>query len=556
MGADLAALLLFAAVPLIATWPLSRELSTALPQGLDSVPTVPLLNLWTVWWNADRAAAGFEHYWDAPIFAPATSTLVFSEAQPTTLVVAPLVWQQGNAILAYNVYLLVSLMLNGAFAYRLFRSQKFCRWSSLTGGILTQTLPFVFWQLAVLQLTLLWPSLWTVHAGLSLLKTPRWRTALELGIAFGVTYSSCNYYGLFFAVLFPPAAVWYVNWEWLKVASWLKLSLAAVLAAGLVSPIVIQQRSESVKHAWSRDELTINNLSAHSRDYLDAPYPQWLESWEDVACPRRDLWTLGSGLLKFSAAGLGIVIGLALPGRRRWTLFAGTFAVLAWWDSLGPQFHLWSLSPYDLLRDHVPGFAQIRSPFRFAVFVQLGIVWLTANTVDVLIPRQWTKGGIRLNIVRYGLTLGLSFAVVAETRPATQLLYYPPAFQPLPQWVEFLRDETPQDSIVVCLPMVMGTTVVDYESETVWMFWSMFHRRRLVNGYSGYFPKEYVAAKDGLFKFPDAGVPQLLELKPNYAVVRRDFEVQSTIESFPATQRWEWLFSDEVERMDVYRVVP
>lgn len=556
VGADLAALLLFAAVPLSATWPLGKEVSSALPQGMDSVPTVPLLNLWTVWWNADRAAAGFAHYWDAPIFAPATSTFVFSEAQPTTLVVAPLVWQQGNAILAYNVYLLVSLMLNGAFAYRLFRSQEFGRWASLTGGILTQTLPFVFWQLAVLQLTLLWPCLWTIHAGLSLLNRPRWRTALELGLAFGVTYGSCNYYGLFLAVLLPPAAVWYVHGEWLKVTSWLKLSLAAGVAMGLAAPIVLQQTTQSGKHSWSREPEIVNSLSAHARDYIDAPHRQWLESWEDVGNPRKDSWTLGSGMLKLFAAGVGVVLGLALTGRRRWTLFAVTFAGLAFWYSLGPQFELWSISPYAVLRDHVPGFAQIRSPFRFAVFVQLGIVWLTATTIDALVPRLWSRRWMVLQVMGGLSAVGLACVTVAETRPPIQPLYSPPATRPLPQWVEFLREETPADAVVVCLPMVMGTTVVDYETETVWMYWSMFHQRRLVNGYSGYFPKEYVAAKDGLFHFPKQGVPELLKSGAGFAVVRRDFEVQETIEQSPATQRWEWLFSDEIERIDVYRVRP
>ncbi|OYW22308.1 MAG: hypothetical protein B7Z55_04775 [Planctomycetales bacterium 12-60-4] len=548
--------MIFIGTTVVATWPLPKFCATAIPQGVETVVTVPLLNLWTVWWNADRAAAGLDHYWDAPIFAPATSTFVFSEAQPTTLSVAPLVWRLGNAILAYNTYLLVTLTLNGAMTYRLLRSRRFTRWSAVTGGVLMQTLPFVFWQLGVLQLTVLWPSLWTITAGLNLLELPRWRTACELGIAFGVTYASCNYYGLFLAVLVPPAAVWFLSRKWLKISSWGKLMLAAAIAVGLVFPIVQQQRMQSEKHEWSRDDDTINNLSAHTRDYIDTPYPQWLDVWEDVGSPRWNLWTLGSGWLKLITAGVGILVGLVLSVHRRWTLFAVTFALLAWWYSLGPQFDLWSISPYDLLRSFVPGFAQIRSPFRFAVFVQMAIIFLSANVIDALIRTTTSRRWNWWELVRWTLAVGCSIVFVAETRPALQILYFPPPSDPLPQWAEFLRDETPPESVVVCLPMVMGSTVVDYESETLWMYWSMFHHRRLINGYSGYFPKEYVAVKDALFNFPNDGVPLLLELKPDYAVVRRDFEVQSTIESFPVTSRWEWLFSDEMERIDIYRVQP
>src|SRR4051794_35687787 len=76
----------YLALAIWATWPLAGwtepdpksplarrafNFTTALPQGTESVATVPLFNLWTIWWNADRARHGFHGYWDAPIFYPA-----------------------------------------------------------------------------------------------------------------------------------------------------------------------------------------------------------------------------------------------------------------------------------------------------------------------------------------------------------------------------------------------------------------------------------------------------------------------------------------------------
>ena len=88
-----------------ATWPLARFPATKLPTGNTQTETVPLLNLWTIWWNSDRLLHGLKGYWNAPIFHPAEETFAFSEPQPTTILVAPVIWLTGSRVLAYNVYL-------------------------------------------------------------------------------------------------------------------------------------------------------------------------------------------------------------------------------------------------------------------------------------------------------------------------------------------------------------------------------------------------------------------------------------------------------------------
>src|SRR5688500_14475449 len=50
---------------LVATWPLATTLLTAVPLGTERESTVPLLNIWNLWLNADRDAQGFAHYWVA-----------------------------------------------------------------------------------------------------------------------------------------------------------------------------------------------------------------------------------------------------------------------------------------------------------------------------------------------------------------------------------------------------------------------------------------------------------------------------------------------------------
>src|SRR5262249_17111141 len=103
---------------LIATWPLILSLTSAVPLGTEHESTVPVLNIWSLWRDGDRAAHGFAHLWDAPFFFPADGVFTYSEPQILiALPVAPL-WALGAPpALIYNLAMLLMLTLNGVFAY-------------------------------------------------------------------------------------------------------------------------------------------------------------------------------------------------------------------------------------------------------------------------------------------------------------------------------------------------------------------------------------------------------------------------------------------------------
>src|SRR5215475_10688187 len=97
--------LLFAAAAVVVTWPLASRLGTHLPLGSLSGRTVPLFNLWTLEWNAQRLAHGYAGYWNAPIFHPVKAAFAFSEPEAVPgLIFAAVRWAVGS-IAAYNLTL-------------------------------------------------------------------------------------------------------------------------------------------------------------------------------------------------------------------------------------------------------------------------------------------------------------------------------------------------------------------------------------------------------------------------------------------------------------------
>ncbi len=563
MGNRLRALLtalVFAAFAGQITWPMPRAITRELPMGTEAVATVPLFNLWTVWWNADRAAAGFRGYWDAPIFYPTTNTFAFSEAQPTTVAVAPLVWSSERPILAYNVYLLVTLWLNGVCGYRLLRQRGFDWWPALCGGVLIETLPFVAWQLGVLQLTVLWPALWTISALWKWNTQPQWKPAIELGIAFGVTYLTCNYYGLFLGLLLGPTATGLCYRHVTSVRAWGQIATAGCIVVLLVAPLVIEQQRASREHQWKRETAIVLDLSAHLRDYTNTHFPQWWERWESPENGRSG-WTLGPAIGQWIFAAMGLICGLRNRFHRRWTGFAVGIGGVALFLSFGPRIEMWGLSPYRGLCAVVPGVAQIRSPFRFAAFVQIATTWLAVLLLQGLVPKldgvkhittwrqRFVLAGAWLPAILAGVVL------MAETRPVNRQNYRWPS-DTWPQWVEYLRDETPPETTIVCLPFVSGTTIHEYEEVTQWMAWGMEHRRRMVNGYSGYFPDPYLYFKGALARFPGTGADMLVERKIDLAIIDRRHIPPEDIYHTEPTSTWEWLYSDDVAWIDIYRIKP
>jgi hypothetical protein len=598
---------LYLLVAVWGTWPLGRHLFTAISQGTEGVATVPLFNLWTLWWNADRLSHGMAGYWNAPIFHPAERSFAFSEPQPPQMAVAPLVWLTGNLGFAVNVYQLASLTLNGllgAWVCRILLASQpestqntppAAVWPTLTReiapllcGAMLVMLPYVHWQLGVLQLGPVWGILLTIGSLLTFSRQPSWKSATGIGAGFVLTYWLCANHGLFFAIplaLATPCLL--VGRRLFAWRTWAGLALAGVIAVTGIFPVVQQQRAIARTQKFDRPLPLMTSLSAHSGDYTVPPWPQWISPVECARPDRRMWWMLGVGTLKTGLALFGL-LGLAFLGRGhgiRSASFLLVFATTAFFLSHGPDHQPnepVGLSPwqqataewphpgpmaYRLLVAYVPGFGQVRNVFRFCVFVQITAMLLAGcglavlgRTVSWMVDRldrrevRDQRWSVASGVV---VTLTLGLAAFLEFRPAPQRLYTLPDSAEQSGWVGFVRDELPDDAVLLCLPFVSGYRVEEYLNTTLWMYWQTEHHKRQINGYSGFFPEAFLQLKDDLERFPGRTVlQQAVDLGATHLVIHRSSYTAERLGLTEAGLRHlRWVHKDDRAQVDVYAIL-
>jgi hypothetical protein len=489
----IATLSAYVALSLWSTWPLARQATTSLPLSTTTTPTVPLFNVWTVWWNSDRALHGFRGYWDAPIFHPVSTAFAFSEPQPTTLIVAPVIWLSGSRALAYNIYVWLSLVLNGVFAERLLRRQGLSRLPAFVGGAAMLLLPIVHWQRDVLQLIPVWGLLWTWTAFLRISPERPWRRGCELGVAFSVSCLMCVHHGLFLALLLA-GTFWVLGRRLLRRRVWLALCVAGAVAGLLVSPILLPMRHALREHEFRRSPELITRLSAEPHDYAALSGEPLIDPGFGPPGVRL---RLASGWIKLGLAAVACVLGLWRRRWRRWTLFLAATGLLAFVLSLGLRLYICGWQPWSTLSSIVPGLAQARNVFRFAFFVQMVAVLGAAQCLYFLfLLRRRFLTSQPWRSFAWAAILAVGCLAVIETRPAAMTLARVPDADANAAWIDFVRRQTPPGQAVASIPFAPGNRTSDFETTTEAMYFGTYHRVPLVNGYSGFFPREYFDLRD------------------------------------------------------------
>jgi hypothetical protein len=437
-------------------------------------------SIWNVAWVARTLLVDPLHVFDANVFFPHRWTLAYSEANlGAGVLAAPVYWLTRNVYASHNSVVLLSFVLSGTATYHLLRYLVNDRRAAFVSAIAFAYTPHVLAHLPHIQL------LMTAGLPLALLAfhrmadRPSPRRGVALGAAMAALAYFCGYYAIFdvllvgFAVLFIAAS----RGLWRDTAYWTAVAVAAAVAILAVAPLAAVYAMIQHTTGFSRSVEAAGSYYATWSSYLTSS--SYAHAWIWALIPKASEQLFPG----FVAAifGIGGLLSGWISGRRcrELSVLYGSIAVLACWESLGPQAGLYRLT-YAI----VPGFSFLRVPARFGLLVALAFAVLSAIGMAQLlkrVPRPMLVA-VPLAIVTFAeLLVPLRLTPTPEPEPAYEQLATLPygALLELPVHSEqfaFLRSR-----------YMLGSTI---------------HWMPLVDAYSDYIPEDFLESMDVLGEFP------------------------------------------------------
>jgi hypothetical protein len=477
---------LFIVLAIAHTWPLASAPGRLSRNDNDDT----LLNEWTLAWVAHQIVSDPVHLFDANIFYPERRTLAYSEnLLVQSVMVAPVLWAGGSAVLAFNLALIAGFALTGWAAAFVME-----RWTgSWLAGIMTGSLmafnahtltrlPHVqaqhleFFPLVLLALD-------------RLLASPQTGDALKLAGWFVLQSLASIYFMVFTAVAIVSAVVVRPR-DWLPPRFLLfasKAAVAAGVAALALTPFLLPYVLLSRDHqGFSRSLDEVALYSAKLTDYFATAGTLHFESWS------RQFWK-GDGLFPgVTALALTLVTfatGVAISDRR--ARMAVAFGCVAFALSFGPAFPLYS-AVYRMF----PPMAAVRGALRFGQ-IALAAIAILAGFGLATLQKRITP--------RWALPVCLALVLTANLEALRAPLTYK-EYDGIPPVFKTLNIQGP--AVVAAFPF--------YPPSTIWlnaryMLYSTVFWKPMLNGYSGFTPVKYIEHAQHLSGFPDETAITYLE---------------------------------------------
>lgn len=509
---------IFSSIALWSVWPMPRSIGSKVITSQEGIATVPLFNAWTIAWNAHSLRSGVQNYWHAPIFHPLQNSFALSEPQPAALVVAPVVWWWQSPIAAYNVYLLLSLVLNGLFTIRLMRTIGTGWIPSIVASVAMVQHPLLLLQADVVQLMPIWGILWTLtslvrlreavvespiaaitdcsnavgeaNTNLTTLVSKRQGVlfrGLETGVAFGAVFATAVHHGLFLTLLLALTGIlivpWRQFWHWVPGAL-----VALVVAAMLITPLAIPIIRVMKEHSFKRNEDVVAQLSTRAASFLVEPETALLKTH---IVNREGLWHMSPGTIRMILAAVAVGLTMLSGFRRHLSIciFLVTFAGVALLLSLGVNLQPAGWKVWVTISQHMPGFSQVRNVFRFAYFFQIVVIVLASLGLSQLLElgNRWWAGRGCTKWIGHGMLVALASLIMFEVPPPTLRLseVWKPRSE---EWTEFVTSHLQHGNGVLIMPYAQGSSVGDFEVTSRWMVATVLDDIPMINGYSGFFP--------------------------------------------------------------------
>jgi hypothetical protein len=484
----------------VLTWPQAQFLKTKVAAHND-----PFLSIWRLGWIAHALRTDPRHLFDANIFHPEHTTLAYSDA--TFLegaLAAPFLWAKFSPVAVYNVLLLAGIVTSGIGMFVLVHHLTGNENAALVSAAVFMLAPYRIEH--YMHLELQWTAwiplaLWTMHRAI---EDQSLRFGLLTGIFLWLQILSCVYYGIFLAILLTIVGVPLLIVDRRAGRGLAGLIAGAVLLVALTwsyaQPYVVASR-----FLGPRTVDDIARYSAVPINYAASPPQNWFWGWTAD--------TLGADECRLFPGLVALVLAsfasLSRPRHVVWIYLAATVAAVDL--SFGFNGHL-----YPWLHSFLWVLRGLRVPARFAILAMATLAVLAGLGFHALHERLAPGGRAR------GL-LFVAALVIAGIEYGSLPMFLRDVPTRVPDVYQYLAKL--DRSAILELPSAQPGEMPG--RDPLYMLWSMTHWNPLLNGYSGYWSREYVNRLGLMLAFPDpASLRMLRELGVRYILVHQYFYSQ------------------------------
>src|SRR5262245_14257314 len=446
----------------------------------------PFFSMWRLAWVAHQIVRDPIHLFDANIFFPETNTLAYSDATLLPgLLVAPFLWLGVPVAVMHGVLYVASFFLAGLAMFQLVRSVTGRLEAGLLAGILFGFYPYRLSTYSHLEMQGVFLMPLALLALLRLLEHGRTRDGVWLGVWLSAQMLWSLYLGAYLAV--GLAVVFAVRWAGGHFH--LRDRMRALGAAALVAVVVIGPYSRPYWAARNivgdrpRDET--RTFSAEPRDFFSMNEMNrfYGKSLSTDVTTERQLFPGGTALLLGLSALVPPVSSLGVA------CLAG--AAVAFDGALGAHG-----AAFTWLYEKTSAFRAFRVPARFGTLMGLFIAMLAGLGLARILA-QWPGQTTR------------ALAIIAIAFSAFELrarLWLTPSPLSAPSAYAAVRDDARAVLVELPLPGDDG----EYWIDPTYLYYSTFHWRPLINGYSGFTPVWYSRLKVASREFPSDESIQVL----------------------------------------------
>jgi hypothetical protein len=450
----------------------------------------PLLYVWNLHHNFWAVISPERNLLDTNMFYPTTNTIAYSDHLfGQSIILFPLFLLIKNPFVIQNIYIISTFVLGGFGMYLLcfYFTKSF--WVSFTSGILyTFSLYHIDHAGQVSTTSIQWIPFIFLYLFKSF-DTKKSKDIVLFWLFFVLNFLSTLYYGLFICV--PIGIFVLINYKsWKFFLRWLLLGIPffVVLIIASYPYLLFTLENPTVKR--SIEESTPR--SAKVVDYFSS-----------TLIHDRALY-LGIPTILFA------LFSIVRPINKKVTFFFFSTGIVCLVFSLGPFLDSIPL-PYYVLYKIVPIFQAIRVPARFGI-ITIACFSLLAGFGLHSFLKNFKQTVAQLVIL--AIVLVLCFL---------QFVQHPLHFVPVPTLASapnvysWLKEQP--EGIVLELPLRHGyhSNLIEkqvslnyneigendnYIAETYRLYFSIIHKKKMINGYSSYFPTTYQDIATAMETFP------------------------------------------------------